>query len=209
MCSLPALRSARPEASTRSPISPAAATRTTCRACCPTASPSHSISAPSAATRVLLAGRAGGLDEGEMLRTFNCGIGMIAIVKADAIAQVTEVLTEGGETVALLGRGDRGRGRASRRLQRPPRPARNEAPHCHPDFRARVQHDRADRCGEGGRISRRDRRRDFQQRRCAGLRAARPRAACRPSIIESKPFGKDRAGFERCCSERSSSTISN
>jgi len=28
---------------------------------------------------------------------------MIAIVKADAIEKVTEVLTEGGETVALLG----------------------------------------------------------------------------------------------------------
>jgi len=38
-----------------------------------------------------------------LLRTFNCGIGMIAIVKADAIAQVTDVLTDSGETVALLG----------------------------------------------------------------------------------------------------------
>ena len=28
---------------------------------------------------------------------------MIAIVKSDAIEKVTEVLTEGGETVALLG----------------------------------------------------------------------------------------------------------
>jgi len=45
----------------------------------------------------------GGIAELELLRTFNCGIGMIAIVKADAIAQVTDVLTESGETVALLG----------------------------------------------------------------------------------------------------------
>src|SRR6187551_1026962 len=45
----------------------------------------------------------GGIAELELLRTFNCGIGMIAIVKADAIEQVTEVLTESGETVALLG----------------------------------------------------------------------------------------------------------
>ena len=45
----------------------------------------------------------GGIAELELLRTFNCGIGMIAIVKADAIDKVTEVLTEGGETVALLG----------------------------------------------------------------------------------------------------------
>ena len=45
----------------------------------------------------------GGIAELELLRTFNCGIGMVAIVKADAIAQVTDVLTESGETVALLG----------------------------------------------------------------------------------------------------------
>jgi phosphoribosylformylglycinamidine cyclo-ligase len=45
----------------------------------------------------------GGIAELELLRTFNCGIGMIAIVKPDAIEQVTQVLTESGETVALLG----------------------------------------------------------------------------------------------------------
>ena len=45
----------------------------------------------------------GGIAELELLRTFNCGIGMIAIVKADAIEQVTAILTEAGESVALLG----------------------------------------------------------------------------------------------------------
>jgi phosphoribosylformylglycinamidine cyclo-ligase len=45
----------------------------------------------------------GGIAELELLRTFNCGIGMIAIVKPEAIDQVTRILTEAGETVALLG----------------------------------------------------------------------------------------------------------
>jgi len=45
----------------------------------------------------------GGVAELELLRTFNCGIGMIAIVKPDAIEQVTDILTEAGESVALLG----------------------------------------------------------------------------------------------------------
>ena len=45
----------------------------------------------------------GGIAELELLRTFNCGVGMIAIVKPNAIEQVTEILTEGGESVVLLG----------------------------------------------------------------------------------------------------------
>src|ERR1700746_2371868 len=45
----------------------------------------------------------GGIAELELLRTFNCGVGMIAIVKPDAIKQVTEVLASGGEAVTLLG----------------------------------------------------------------------------------------------------------
>jgi phosphoribosylformylglycinamidine cyclo-ligase len=45
----------------------------------------------------------GGIAELELLRTFNCGIGMIAIVKADAVEAVTDVFTDAGETVTLLG----------------------------------------------------------------------------------------------------------
>jgi phosphoribosylformylglycinamidine cyclo-ligase len=45
----------------------------------------------------------GGIAELELLRTFNCGIGMIAIVKADAVEAVTEVLTDSGQSVTLLG----------------------------------------------------------------------------------------------------------
>jgi phosphoribosylformylglycinamidine cyclo-ligase len=44
-----------------------------------------------------------GIAELEMLRTFNCGIGMIAIVEPDKVDQVIEVFTDAGETVAQLG----------------------------------------------------------------------------------------------------------
>ena len=49
-----------------------------------------------------LAGQ-GKIAELELLRTFNCGIGMIAIVKPDAVDAVTAVLTEAGESVTPLG----------------------------------------------------------------------------------------------------------
>ena len=45
----------------------------------------------------------GNIAELELLRTFNCGIGMIAIVKPDAVQQVMDVLRDAGETVTLLG----------------------------------------------------------------------------------------------------------
>jgi phosphoribosylformylglycinamidine cyclo-ligase len=47
--------------------------------------------------------RQGGVADVEMLRTFNCGIGMIAVVEPDAIAKVTEVLAANGESVTQLG----------------------------------------------------------------------------------------------------------
>ncbi|HEY8336418.1 MAG TPA: phosphoribosylformylglycinamidine cyclo-ligase [Tardiphaga sp.] len=45
----------------------------------------------------------GGIAELELLRTFNCGIGMIAIVKSDAVQEVMDILREGGEIVTQLG----------------------------------------------------------------------------------------------------------
>ncbi|MBX9455585.1 MAG: phosphoribosylformylglycinamidine cyclo-ligase [Rhizobium sp.] len=47
---------------------------------------------------------AGGVAEKEMLRTFNCGVGMIAVVPADKADAVAAILTGEGETVVALGR---------------------------------------------------------------------------------------------------------
>ena len=58
-----------------------------------------------------LAGR-GDVSEHEMLRTFNCGIGMIAIVDAATAGAAIEQLTASGETVARLGEVIQGSGRA-------------------------------------------------------------------------------------------------
>jgi phosphoribosylformylglycinamidine cyclo-ligase len=45
----------------------------------------------------------GQIAELELLRTFNCGIGMIAVVPREAVASVTDILTQGGEVVTVLG----------------------------------------------------------------------------------------------------------
>jgi phosphoribosylformylglycinamidine cyclo-ligase len=46
----------------------------------------------------------GAVEPGEMARTFNCGIGMVAIVREDQVAEVSERLEAAGETVHLVGR---------------------------------------------------------------------------------------------------------
>jgi phosphoribosylformylglycinamidine cyclo-ligase len=48
--------------------------------------------------------REGAIPEAEMLRTFNCGVGMIVIAEADAAAAVSDSLSDYGETVVDLGR---------------------------------------------------------------------------------------------------------
>ena len=45
-----------------------------------------------------MAGREGGIAQNEMLRTFNCGIGMIVIAAAKDAAAVTQAFTHAGET---------------------------------------------------------------------------------------------------------------
>jgi phosphoribosylformylglycinamidine cyclo-ligase len=45
----------------------------------------------------------GGIAEGEMLRTFNCGIGMVAVVDAPRCDDIMTILRRQGETVMVLG----------------------------------------------------------------------------------------------------------
>lgn len=47
--------------------------------------------------------RTGGIEETEMLRTFNCGVGMVLVVAADEASNVSDILETQGETVIHLG----------------------------------------------------------------------------------------------------------
>ncbi len=44
------------------------------------------------------------MTQSELLKTFNCGIGMMLVVAADRAAALTEVLQDQGETVVVMGR---------------------------------------------------------------------------------------------------------
>lgn len=48
--------------------------------------------------------KTGGVEPLEMLRTFNCGIGMIAVVSPDKVDEVVAALAKEGENVVTLGR---------------------------------------------------------------------------------------------------------
>jgi phosphoribosylformylglycinamidine cyclo-ligase len=62
--------------------------------------------------------RMGGVEEREMLRTFNCGIGMIAIVPTKHADEASRVLTDAGERVFRIGRLITGNGEPSVRYSR-------------------------------------------------------------------------------------------
>ena len=54
--------------------------------------------------------RQGGVEEREMLRTFNCGIGMVAIVPADKADEAQAILAKAGERVFRIGHLIKGKG---------------------------------------------------------------------------------------------------
>src|SRR5204862_7867 len=82
----------------------------------------------------------GGIAELELLRTFNCGVGMVAIVGDDAIGRVTDVLGEAGETVVPWDRSAWPGGAQRRENIRRNRPFRQSANRRRPDRHARRRH---------------------------------------------------------------------
>jgi len=54
--------------------------------------------------------KAGGTGEADMLKTFNCGIGMILVVDSAQAEAVSALLTSDGETVVTLGKVTSGEG---------------------------------------------------------------------------------------------------
>jgi phosphoribosylformylglycinamidine cyclo-ligase len=55
--------------------------------------------------------RAGAIEDAEMHRTFNCGIGMVVIVAGERAAEALRLLLQAGEQATLIGevrRGERG-----------------------------------------------------------------------------------------------------
>jgi phosphoribosylformylglycinamidine cyclo-ligase len=54
--------------------------------------------------------RDGMIAQEEMLRTFNCGIGMIVVVAPNDAARVADAFTRGGEQVVELGKVTRAEG---------------------------------------------------------------------------------------------------
>lgn len=70
----------------------------------PTLSAEIDLTAISAPAVFKWLAREGGVAQGEMLRTFNCGIGMVAVVSRQEAAAISDILTQEGEEVVEIGR---------------------------------------------------------------------------------------------------------
>ena len=94
----------------------------------------------------------GNIAQNEMLRTFNCGIGMIVIAAAKDAAAVTQAFNDAGEQALVIGSVVRAAGeprvvydgQLDLAGERDEPQARRRS-----DFRPRLQHGGADRGGEG------------------------------------------------------------
>ena len=105
-----------------------------------------------------------------MLRTFNCGIGMIAVLDRAGADAASECLAKNGETVVRLGEVVAGGGAPSNiadtsicRGEPDGQKARRRA-----HLRPWLEHDGADRCGQGTGLSGGNRARRIEPARCAG-----------------------------------------
>ena len=93
--------------------SPAAAFPTTFRACCQRTSARASILSQVPVLPVFKwLAREGGIAQSEMLRTFNCGIGMIAIAAPKDASDVAKAFNAAGETAVTIGSVVRAKGEA-------------------------------------------------------------------------------------------------
>ena len=59
--------------------------------------------------------RTGNIPEDDLLRTFNCGIGMTVVLRREDVAAATDLLEQAGETVVVLGEITAGTGRVDLR----------------------------------------------------------------------------------------------
>ena len=146
--------------------------------------------------------RTGGVAPAEMLRVFNCGIGM-AVVVADPGCGDRIAARSGRERRA--DRSHRGRQRPARGAHRPAAPAgrgdgRHTGAHRDPDQRPRLQHGRADRGGARPGLSGGDRAGALEPARCGGAGAGAGRRGAgdgdRPSAVPRRPGGA--RGGDRC-----------
>ena len=144
--------------SRRSPTSPAAAFPTTSRASCPTGVGVRlDLDAIPVPPVFGWLARTGGVAEAEMLRTFNCGIGMIADGRRRRRSRPSTASLRRSRREPRCAIGEVGGARRARARARPPDACGSDAdppPRRGPDLGPRLQHGLADRGRARARLSR-------------------------------------------------------